>query len=313
VLLDIAALVAGLALLAVAGEAFVAGAGRLAIGLRISPVIVGALVIGFGTSAPEMLVSVLAAAEGALEIGVGNIIGSNIANVTLVAAAAAMVAPLAVSSKTLRREAPISAAAVLLFGLLVQGGLSRIEGLVLAAALVGAVALLVRSAVRDEDPLGDEALARVSPDEVGTGREGVRTGLGLLGVIVGAQLVVTGARGIADAAGIAEGFVGLTLVAVGTSLPEIVTAVSATRQGQTDLVVGNLFGSNMFNSLAVGGGVALVGPGPIDDTGLTVIAGVAMCFAALLAWYLMGTGHCLVRREAIVLVLVYAALLPLVL
>jgi cation:H+ antiporter len=311
-LLDVLALIAGLALLAVAGDAFVAGAGRLALGLRIAPVIVGALVIGFGTSAPELVVSVLAAAEGALEIGVGNVIGSNIANVTLVAGAAAMVAPLAVSSKTLRREAPISAASVLLFAVLVQGGLDRVEGVIALVALVVAVGVLVRSAVRDDDPLGDEAVARIAPEEVPLRREGIRTGLGLLGVLVGAQLVVSGARGIAESAGLAEGFVGLTLVAVGTSLPEMVTAVQATRQGQTDLVVGNLFGSNMFNSLAVGGAVALVGPGAIEDTGLTVVAGAAMAFAALLAWYLMGTDHCLKRREALVLVVVYAALLPFV-
>jgi len=312
VLLDVAALIAGLALLAKAADAFVLGAGRVALSLRIAPVIVGALVIGFGTSAPELLVSSLAAAQGSLEIAVGNVVGSNIANVTLVAGIAALVAPLAVASQTLRREAPIATAAVVLFAVLLQGGISRLEGAILLAALVLGAGLLVRSAVREDDPLATATEVRCRPEDVARGREVGRTALGLLGVVIGAQLVVTGARGIAAAAGLDEGFVGLTLVAIGTSLPEIVTAVQAVRQGQTDLVVGNLFGSNMFNSLAVGGTIGLVGPGPLDDAGLTIVAAGAMVAAAALAWVLMGTGHRLVRREAVVLLIAYAALLPLV-
>ena len=311
-LVDIVVLLAGLGLLAKAADVFVAGAGRVALGLRVAPIIVGVLVVGFGTSAPELLISGLAAAEGSLPIAVGNVVGSNIANVTLVAGGAALFLPLAVTSMTLRREAPIAAGAVVLFGVLVQGGLTRLEGAVLVAALVVASGLLIRLAVREDDPLAVETQEHWGPGGVAVGREVRRTALGLLGVIAGAQLIVMSAQGIADSAGLDEGFVGLTIVAVGTSLPEIVTGIQAVRQNQTDLLVGNLFGSNMFNALGVGGAVALVGPGPLDDSGLTTVAVGAMILAALLAWALFGTGRRLVRWEAAVLLVVYAAALAFV-
>jgi cation:H+ antiporter len=311
-LVDVLVLLAGLALLAKAADVFVAGAGRVALGLRVAPIIVGVLVVGFGTSAPELLISGLAAAEGALPIAVGNVVGSNIANVTLVAGGAALFLPLAVTSMTLRREAPIAAGSVVLFAVLVQGGLTRVEGAVLLGALVFAAGLLLHLAVREDDPIASEVQARCAPEDVAVGREARRTALGLLGVIAGAQLIVMSAQGIADSAGLDEGFVGLTIVAIGTSLPEMVTAIQAVRQNQTDLLVGNLFGSNMFNALGVGGTVALVGPGPLDDGGLTTVAVGAMVVAALLAWALFGTGRRLVRWEAVVLLVVYAAALAFV-
>ncbi len=311
-LVDVVVLLAGLALLAKAADVFVAGAGRVALGLRVAPIIVGVLVVGFGTSAPELLISGLAAAEGSLPIAVGNVVGSNIANVTLVAGGAALFLPLAVTSMTLRREAPIAAGAVVLFAVLVQGGLTRLEGAVLVGALVVASGLLIRLAVREDDPLAVETQEHWAPGDVAVGREVRRTALGLLGVIAGAQLIVMSAQGIADSAGLDEGFVGLTIVAVGTSLPEIVTGIQAVRQNQTDLLVGNLFGSNMFNALGVGGAVALVGPGTLDDSGLTTVAVGAMVVAALLAWALFGTGRRLVRWEAVVLLVLYAAALAFV-
>jgi len=157
---DLVLLVAGLALLAWAADAFVDGAAGLALSLRLSPVVVGAVVIGFGTSAPELVVSVLAAAGGSLDIAVGNVVGSNVANVTLVAATAALVAPLAVSSPTLRREALISAAAVVAFALALQGGLTRMEGVLLLAGLVLALGFIVANGSVADDPLADDARGR---------------------------------------------------------------------------------------------------------------------------------------------------------
>ena len=306
---DLVLLVAGLALLAWAADAFVDGAAGLALSLRLSPVVVGAVVIGFGTSAPELVVSVLAAAGGSLDIAVGNVVGSNVANVTLVAATAALVAPLAVSSPTLRREALISAAAVVAFALALQGGLTRGEGVLLLAGLVLALGFIVANGSVADDPLADDA--RGGPRAPGRARADVlRTPAGLVGVVVAAQLIVASARQIGQEAGLSEGVVGFTIVAVGTALPELATGVQAARRGQTDLFVGNVLGSNLFNSLAVGGAVALVGPGTADPS-LTGLAAGAMVAVALLAWLLLGTRRCLQRWEAMLLLAAYLALLPL--
>lgn len=310
--LDVIALALGLLILGKAADTFVTGAARLSLALRISPVLVGAIVMGFGTSAPELLVSVLAAARGSLELAVGNIVGSNIANLTLVAGLAAIAAPLAVRSTTLRREAPIATASLVVLAVLVQGGLSRAEGAILVVLLIVTVLVLLRVTPREDVVLADEVGERAAPDEEHSRAfEAGRTALGLAGVLIAAQLIVFGAQGIAESAGLSEAFVGLTIVAVGTSLPEIASSVQAARAGQADLAVGNLFGSNMFNSLAVAGSVGLVGPGALNDPALTTLAVGGMIAAGVAAWALMGTGHCMRRGEGIALLVAYALLVAL--
>lgn len=310
-LISAVALLAGLALLVKAADAFVLGASRASLMLRVSPVVVGAVILGFGTSAPELLVSVLAAVQGSPAIGMGNIVGSNVANVTLVAGVGALVAGrLVVSSRTLRREAPLSVAAVGALALALQGGLGRWVGALLLLAFLAVVGGIVAASVQDEDPLG-AATAEFGAQTGASGRgEAIRTGLGLLGTAAGAQLVVVGARGLAEGLGLDEGVVGLTLVAVGTSLPEVVTTVQATRRGQSDLAVGNLLGSNIFNSLGIGGAVALVSPGPIGGA-VAGLGAVAMVLTGLVAWYWMGTKCRLERWEGAALLVAYAALVPL--
>ena len=309
------ALVAGLALLWRSADAFVLGAARASLMLRLSPVVVGAVVLGFGTSAPELLVSAFAAAEGSPDIAVGNIVGSNVANVTLVAGVAALLAGrLVVASTTLRREAPLATLAVLAFAVAVQGPLPRWVGLALLAAFALAMTAIVVAARQDDDPLGAETSVKAGEVAATTGRrEAVRTVLGLLGTAVAAQLVVFGARGFADELGLDEGFVGLTLVAVGTSLPELVTAVQAARRGSSHLVVGNLFGSNLFNSLAIGGVTVLIAPGRLESGAVVGVGTITMVVVAVAAWYLMGTRRALVRWEAAVLLAGWLAVLPLLL
>lgn len=303
-------LLIGLPLLVFAADHLVLGASRAALALRISAVIVGAVIIGFGTSSPELLVTVLGALEGSPEIAAGNLVGSNIANLALVATVAALVTPLFVSSASLRREVPLATAAVVAFALALQGGLTRLEGALLVAGFALAALWIVRSARDETDVLGVEA-----GDVVHAGdhlrRELARTALGLAGTVAGAQLVVAGAQGVASDLGISEGFVGLTLVAIGTSLPELVTAIQAARRGHVDLIVGNVLGSNLFNSLFAGGLLALIAPGPLADPDLTGLACWAMVAIALLAGVLFGTGRRLVRWEAVVLLAIYAAMLPL--
>ena len=313
-ILLVAALVAGLVLLAFASEQFVIGASRIATILRISPVVIGAVVIGFGTSLPELLVTVIAASRGAADIAVGNAVGSNIANLTLVLGAGAVVAPLVVRSRTLVREAPLSAAAVVLLAalLVIQGGLGRVEGVVLVAALVVALVLLMSWRRGGEDPLAEDVDMAVGGTAWSPPREVVRLLVGLAGTLAGAQLLVVGAEGIADRAGLSEGFVGLTIVAVGTSLPEFFTAVQASRRGESDLVVGNVLGSNIFNSLGIAGLAALIDPGALADS-ITGPAAIAMAVLAVVTWLGMWTRRTLVRWEGVLLLAAYAALVPILL
>jgi cation:H+ antiporter len=305
------ALVGGLALLVKAADAFVLGASRVSLMFRVAPVVVGAVILGFGTSAPELLVSVLAAAQGSPAIGLGNVVGSNVANVTLVAGIGAVVAGrMAVSSRTLTREAPIAAAAAVALAVALRGDLDRPIGALLLLAFVVAVGGIVLASVTDDDPLGPEVEQFGAHAETTARREAARTVAGLLGTAAGAQLVVLGARGLAEGLGLDEGFVGLTLVAVGTSLPEVVTTVQAARRGESDLVVGNLLGSTIFNSLGIGGAVVLVAPGAVGGA-VAGLGSAAMVVTALVAWYGMGTKRRLERWEGIVLLVAYAVLLPL--
>jgi cation:H+ antiporter len=310
------AVLAGLVVLGVAADRFVVGAARLAVTFRVSPVVVGATVIGFGTSAPELVVSGIAAARGGLDIAVGNLVGSNLANVSLVLGVAGLLAAPPIRGRIVRREAPLSAAAVVLFAVLVQGGLSRPEGLVLLAGTVVAI-VVVLNGTRGEagaEPEADELLQEVDQVvQVGAvsdvRRDALVTALGLFGTVVGAFILVSGAQGVVDALGLTGGFVGLTVVAVGTSLPELVTAVQAARRGQVALLAGNVLGSNIFNSLAGGGVVAVVGPGVLADTGLTVVAVGLMVASVVLSWIFLA-GGALRRWEGALLLVAYAGALP---
>jgi cation:H+ antiporter len=310
------AVLAGLVVLGVAADRFVVGAARLAVRFRVSPVVVGVTVIGFGTSAPELVVSGIAAARGGLDIAVGNLVGSNLANVSLVLGVAGLLAAPPIRARIVRREAPLSAAAVVLFAVLVQGGLSRPEGLVLLAGSVVAI-VVVLNGTRGEggaEPEADELLQEVdqvvlvgaAPD---VRRDALVTALGLFGTVVGAFILVSGAQGVVDALGLTGGFVGLTVVAVGTSLPELVTAVQSARRGQVALLAGNVLGSNIFNSLAGGGIVALVGPGVLADTGLTVVAVGLMVVIVVLSWIFLA-GGALHRWEGALLLVAYAGAVP---
>lgn len=296
----------GLSVLTLASDQFVKGAARLAVVFDVAPVIVGAVVIGFGTSAPEMVVSGLAAVDGNLDIGVGNVVGSNVANISLVLALASFITVIPVSSQTVRREAPISVAAVMVFAGLIQGDLNRWEGAVLSALLMLVLVSVLRSA-RSGDSLAEDVEELVGDQVYSTRREALRTFLGLSFVVASAWFIVEGATRIADALDLSGGFVGFTLVAVGTSAPELVTALAAARQRETDLLIGNLLGSNVFNSLAVGGVVGLVGPGPVLDTRLAEWGSLLMVAIVVISWIMMMTGARVTRREGAVLLSLWVA------
>ena len=298
------AIVVGLILLAKAADEFVVGAVRIAAGLGISAVVVGAVVVGFGTSAPEMLVSGIAAGRGDVDLGIGNIVGSNIANLTLVLGVAALISVIHVSRTLLWREALMSTLAVGLFALLVQDGLTNWEGLVLVGALVVGLWITIAGA-RDASRSVVQNVGHSMRFEAG------RTFVGLVGTVAGAQLLVWGAIKIAEELEISKGFVGLTLVAIGTSLPELVTGIMAARRRETGLVIGNLLGSNLFNSLAVGAVVGLLGSGPVDDPDLLGVPVLVMVVIAVVAYVGLATGRRLRRIEGAVLLASYAVSLPL--
>ena len=309
-LLTLVALAVGVALLAFAADQFVIGAARVALISRISPLVVGVVIIGFGTSTPELLVSAIAAGGGDPEIAVGNIVGSNIANLSLLLGIGAIIVPITVASSTVRRETPITVAAMVLFLVLVQGGVNWWEGIVLLGAMAGALWLVTHGSKAGVDPLGPEAEELADATHHSMRTEVVRTVLGLVGTVAGAQLLLWGAVDIADRAGLGQGFVGATLVAVGTSLPELVTVVQSARRRETDLIVGNLLGSNLFNALGVGGVIGLIGARGLDDTRLTLVAAGAAVGVSLLAAMAMSTRRTVVRWEGIGLIVVYAAIVP---
>jgi cation:H+ antiporter len=315
--------VAGLVLLTFAADHLVLGSSRIAARLRISPVVVGVVVIGLGTSAPEFLVSGLAAARGDMGIAVGNIVGSNILNLTLILGVAALIGAIGISSSVIRREVRLAVVAIAVFAVLTWIGLSVWVGIALAVLTVAALILLVwwarqgRNAEVAHDVVEFNATPAVVDVPVPATRvpaaiEPVRAVLGLAGVLAGAQLLVVNASAIAESLGVSQVIIGFTLVAFGTSVPELVTAIAAQRRGESDLVVGNLFGSNLFNSLFGGALIGVASGGAGAGTASLALL-VAMVLTAVVAWALLRRGLRLSRVEGAILLLIYIGILPIVL
>jgi len=289
----------GLVLLSKAADYFVDGAAAVATAAKMSPVVVGAVVVGFGTSAPELLVSGIAASGGDVDLGLGNIVGSNAANVSLVLGTAALIVPIMVTRAVLVREAPLSVGAVALFAFFTIDGFAVWEGVVMLVVLGAVLAWIVLGGNEDSVEEIDIDEGRSIGESLGI------TLVGLVGTIIGAQLMVWGAQAIALAAGLSPGFVGFTLIAFGTSLPELVTAFAAARKGETELILGNLLGSNVFNSLAVGGVVAILGAGQFNDRVPATWGVISMLVIAVLTWVFMVTRRKITRVEAVVLLSAY--------
>lgn len=305
----LALVVIGLVLLTLGADRLVLSAARISTRLGLSAILVGALVIGMGTSAPELLVSVVASLQASLDLAVGNIVGSNIANLSLVVGSAALITPVVSRVQTLRREGGVMVAGTLLFTFFAwDHRLSRLEGTILLLGMVAAGWLVIRWARADRRGAADiaaevaemEGPIRSLPFEIGIGLVSIAATLG------GAELLVRGARILADVLGLSDGFVGLTIVAVGTSLPELATTVAAARRGEGDLVVGNVLGSNMFNSLLVGGAAAVTGPAAL--TGDFTSPLVAMIGLSVLAGVFARSGQRVVRWEGVALLAVFVGL-----
>ncbi|MEX1004215.1 MAG: calcium/sodium antiporter [Acidimicrobiia bacterium] len=306
-LVAVGQVVGGLILLTFAADRLVLAAARLSRRSGLSPVLIGAVVVGLGTSLPEMLVSGLAAAEpNGMDLALGNIVGSNIANIALVLGLSVMLRPIAGQGAILRREGGLMMVGMAALGLLSWDGvLSLIDGVVLGVGLLVTLGLLVRWSRRHGAGIDLEEIGR--DEDIRPGVEAL-FGVGSLGLtLLGAQLLVTGAEEVAAGLGVSQAVIGLTLVAVGTSLPELATALAAARRGETDLVLGNVLGSNLFNALGVGGVAGIVGSGALQSDfrpSLLLMLGVAV-----LAGVLAAVGDRLDRWQGAVLLASYPAVL----
>ncbi|MCB1748362.1 MAG: calcium/sodium antiporter [Gammaproteobacteria bacterium] len=264
-LLDVLVLCGGLALLTYGADRFVEGAAAAAANLGVPSLLVGLVIVGFATSAPEMLVAAVAAFDGAPTLGIGNAIGSNITNIGLVLGASALIAPMNVGSGLLRRESPMLFA-VLVFAtaLLADGYLSRLDGTLLVAGMfvvIGAMVWLGRHTAPGDPIVAevDHELAALAPP-MSTARALAWLALGLALLLGGSRLVVSGAVAIAQGFGLSDVVIGLTVVAVGTSLPELAASVAGALKNEPDIAIGNVLGSNMFNALGVLGLPGLIAP-----------------------------------------------------
>jgi len=259
-------MVGGLAALVVGAEALVRGASKLALSFGISSLVVGLTVVAFGTSSPEIAVAVGAVLDGKVDLALGNVVGSNIFNVLFILGVSALITPLLVAQQLVRQEVPIMiGTSLLLFFLALDRGISRTEGLLFVVLLIGYTVFLIRQSRSASEGLRDEAASEVSRMTAGAWDDKLLVqamlvigGLGLL--VFGAEWFVEGAVRIARSLGISELVIGLTIVAAGTSMPEVATSLLAAVRGERDIAVGNVVGSNIFNVLGSLGISAVVAP-----------------------------------------------------
>jgi len=285
-----AALAGGLALLTWSADRFVEGAAGLARAMGISSLIIGLTIVAFGTSAPEMLVSAVAAWQGNSGIAIGNAIGSNIANMALVLGVTALIAPLTVHSSTLNREFPLMLAVMVAVMLLLWNGmLGRVDGIILLvgmAALVAWTVHLARGSAAD-DPLLVEYNEEI-PAAMPKARAWGLLLLGLVLLLISSKVLVWGAVGMARTFGVSDLVIGLTIIAVGTSLPELAASIMAARKNEHDIAVGNVVGSNLFNILAVLGIAGTISPTPVEP--MVLVRDFPLMLGLSVVLYLMARG-----------------------
>lgn len=291
-LFEIGAILGGFVLLIVGADRFVVGAGSMARTLGVSPLIIGLVIVGLATSAPEMLVGAIAAWEGNTGLAVGNAIGSNITNIGLVLGFTALLVPLSVHSALIRREFPIL---LLIMGLVIvffmDGFLDRIDGVLLLGCMACFLWWMVHLANQQRngrDPMIAEAEEEI-PEQLPLGKAIFWLIIGLAGLLIGARMVVWGAVEIAHALGVSDLIIGLTIVAIGTSLPELAATVVSARKGEDDLAIGNIIGSNIFNLLAVLGIPAVINPTILESEVMNRDLPAMMLLTLLL--YFMARGY----------------------
>ena len=320
-LLQIVLLVTGIYFLIQGAGLLVEASVSLAKKNGISMVVVGAVIVGFGTSMPEMAVSTMAAGTNDLDLAVGNVIGSVVANLSLVLGGAALVGKVPISEKSIRIYLPLSLNAVFWFCFFVQGGLRRYEGFILLSILIISLNIIVRIEKESSVFPPEEDLDELPDHNVKLGRirqklENKDTGktvLGFLLIIVSSWVITESSTGLADKWGIGSGFVGASLVAVGTSLPELVASIVAVRKGKPEIIIGTILGSNIFNGAAIGATVGIVGPGVVSDN--TLIGPITILSISIIALLWIGKGvlkEPVGKISGLILLLIYGSWMLLV-
>ncbi len=308
---NILLVIAGLALLMWGADRFVHGAAATARNLGIAPLLIGLTIVAFATSAPEILVSVVAALQKEPGLAFGNAIGSNIVNIGLVLGMTALIRPIALESATLRREMPaLLAVSLLTVSLFLDTFLSRIDGLVMLTGLVIVMIWLARLGMRSaaNDPIAMDYEAEI-PTDVSMIMAVVWLIIGLATLLIGAELLVDGAIGIAKLLGISEVVIGITIVAFGTSLPELAVSLASALKGEYGLAIGNIVGSNIFNLLAVIGVAAAIHPSALAPSVLSLHIFVMVAFTLVLfaMTYDYDGKSKLSRTEGLALLVAYVA------
>jgi cation:H+ antiporter len=301
--------VAGLGLLVLGAEWLVKGASRLAAALGISPLVIGLTVVAYGTSAPEMAVSVKSAWAGQPDLALGNVVGSNIFNVLLILGASAIITPLVVSSQLIRLDVPIMIGASLLTLLLAgDGSVGRLDGAILFALAVAYTVFQIRQSRKESAAIREEYGKEYGPQRTSTAVNVALIAAGLVLLVLGSRWLVNGAVAFAQALGVSELVIGLTIVAAGTSLPEVATSILAAFRGERDIAVGNVVGSNLFNLLAVLGLAGLVAPGGLPAPAALLRFDLPVMVAVALACLpIFASGALIARWEGALFLFYYAA------
>lgn len=311
-LLPSLAVLVGLALLVWSADRFVDGASATAGHYAVPPLLVGMVIVGFGTSAPEMVVSTLAASQGNPGLALGNAWGSNIVNIALILGVTAMISPIVVHSTILRKELPILSAVTLLSAYLVwDGQIDRLDAWLLLAVFAVLVSWSIVQGMRgDSDALGVETATELKAHAMPLKRALMWLVVGLLVLVASSRLLVWGAVTIAQSLGVSDLIIGLTVVAVGTSLPELASCVAAARKNEHDIALGNVLGSNLFNTLAVVGIAGAIAPIQIGadsiERDLPVIVGLTLVLFVM-GWGFRGRLGRINRWEAGALLAAYVA------
>jgi cation:H+ antiporter len=297
----------GLVLLYYGAEALVRGSSSLALRLGLSPLVIGLTVVAFGTSSPELVVSLKAGLAGQGNISVGNVVGSNICNIGLILGICALVTPIATTSQIVRIDIPIMIAVTAFTTFLLwDGTLGLAEGIILFALLLAYVVFSVYVARRQPaDALGAEFGEEVKASKRGLFIDLLMVAGGLVLLIFGARFLVDGAVVIARAFGWSEALIGLTVIAVGTSLPELATSLVAAVKKEADIAVGNIVGSNIFNLLGILGITAMATP--LAASGISLVDYAVMAVFALVLWPMAYHQKCITRLEGAILLAGYAA------
>ena len=309
----LASIVFGFALLVWSADRFVDGAASTAKHLGMPSLLIGILIVGFGTSAPEMVVSAIAAYEGNPALALGNAIGSNIVNIALILGVTAIVAPIAVNSKIVKKEIPLLLLIVLFTGyLLLDNTLTLFEGVILLAGFFALVLWSVFAAFRSRGDSFEDQMDIELNEDIMSLKVGIMwLVFGLILLIASSRLLVWGAVGVANSFGVSDLIIGLTIVALGTSLPELAASVMAARKGEHDIAIGNVVGSNMFNLLAVIGIAVIIAPMnsiPLEvlerDWTIMLLLTIALF---VMAYGFKGRNGRINRVEGTILILCYAA------